>query len=110
MWTVIDVPEGGECGLQESRVADGEGALDLVGLEAQGRRADDAGQGGHVVELADHAAKTDPVGHVAAVQVDDLEPAVGVRSPGGEGLVEGQAAEGLVATGPGEADDGVVAG
>jgi hypothetical protein len=51
-----------------------------------------------------------PLDAVAGLQVDDLQAAARRGAFGGEGLVQGQAAEGLIATGAGKAHDRVIAG
>jgi hypothetical protein len=83
--------------------------LDLVGLEAEGHGAADAGEGGDVVELLDDAVEAQPVGGVAAAQVEDHEAAAGLGAAGLELLAELEVGEGAAAAELGEADEGVVA-
>ena len=70
---------------------------------AEGRR--DAGQERDVVKLAHHAFDPDPMGHVAAGEVDHGEAAARLGVARRERLVEREAGEGPVLARQRQADD-----
>ena len=53
--------------------------LNLVRLESQRHGPGNLGQHRHIVEFAHHSLHPQPVGDVAAAQVDDQQAAAGVR-------------------------------
>src|SRR5688572_22611618 len=65
------------CGLLTHRhlAIDRDHALHLVGLEADQRRAADAGQDRHIVKLAHDALDAHPGGHIAALRIDHRQAA-----------------------------------
>lgn len=92
-----------------SGFADGDGALDFVGLESECHRTDNVWQHGHVVEFADQAFDSQPVGDVAGPEVDDQQAAAGIRAAFGQLIIQCEAAECFVVARPRQAHHGVIA-
>ena len=82
---------------------------DFVGLEAEGFWPSDAGQDDHVVQFFHRPVDAEPVDRVAALAVDDVDAAAGVRAALGQLFLQRQALKRLIVPCLRETDDRVIA-
>ncbi len=78
---------------QPVAVGEADQALDGILLQPQGARLAHAGQHDHIEQLLDQVAEAQPVHHLAAIQIDHHQPALGRLLVGGQPLFQRQAGE-----------------